>query len=236
MNTQVSQLDQLLDRGAVWPARQQAGSETRRADHIATGYHQLDQQLTGQGFQPGNLVEVLYDQPGSGELRLLLPLLARRSQRPGWIIWIDPPHIPYAPALAAAGINIDRVLMVHSKQDGDRLWSMEQALKSGSCCAVLGWLPEGREKAVRRLQLAAAESGTTGFLFRPLSSRHHSSGAPYRISLQPRPEGVDVKVLKRRNGWTMPARHLSLGEEHILPGQHLPHRPPASTPKLSLVD
>ena len=43
--------------------------------------------------------------PGSGpigELQLVIPALAALS-RERWILWLSPPYIPYAPALAASG-------------------------------------------------------------------------------------------------------------------------------------
>ena len=219
--TQDGQLDSLLKQGRVWPARQRGTTQNRswqtdKPEYLSSGYPDLDHQLIGGGWQPGNLVELLYPKEGCGELRLLLPLLAKQSTTDKWIIWVDPPHIPYAPALAAAGVDINKILMVYSKTWQDRVWTLEQALKSGSCSAVLGWLPAKQEKAIRRLQIAAAESETLGFLFRPLHCRDESSSAPYRLSLESRSEGVDVTLLKRKNGWTMPTQRLELNEEQLL--------------------
>ncbi|MFC6671004.1 hypothetical protein [Marinobacterium aestuariivivens] len=47
----------------------------------------------GGGWQAGNLVEVLYDTEGCGELRLLLPLLAQ-APADRWVLWVDPPIFP----------------------------------------------------------------------------------------------------------------------------------------------
>ena len=46
---------------------------------------------------------------------------------------------------------------------------MEQALKSGTCSALLGWLDPRHvtPQVLRRLQLAARSGGTLAFLFRP---------------------------------------------------------------------
>ncbi len=212
-----TELQRLLDQGAVWPARQAGHGDSGQAETLASGYPELDQQLVGGGWQPGNLVELLYAETGCGELRLLLPLLARLSRNDRWLIWVDPPHIPYAPALAAAGIDTGKILMVHTRNRQDRLWTLEQALKSGASSAVLGWLPASPGKAIRRLQVAAAESGSLGFLFRPQHCRQQSSCAPYRLCLEPRSAGVGVSLLKRKQGWAMPTQVLSLGEEQLLP-------------------
>ncbi|WP_051560025.1 translesion DNA synthesis-associated protein ImuA [Marinobacterium jannaschii] len=221
MATQADSLDGLLQQGKVWQATRPVMPQ---AESVSSGYPELDEMLPGRGWQPGELVELLYDREGSGELRMVLPALAalcRREEdlagKKGWLLWVDPPHIPYAPALAEAGIDLSRILVVRSNSRRDRLWCLEQALKSGCCSAVLGWLPAGQENAVRRLQLAASESATSAFLFRPEACRSQSSAAPCRILLQSRQQGSDITLLKRRGGWPQPARRLLLGEEQILP-------------------
>ncbi len=210
MKARVSPLDQLLNQGAIWRAGRSPGETAQPC--VPSGYQALDRLLVGEGWHPGSLIELLYQQPGGGELRLLLPLLARLSRKPGWILWVDPPHIPYAPALAAAGLNLERVLLVSTPSLQERLWTLEQGLKSGCCGAVLGWLPAGEERALRRLQLAAAEGGGLGFLYRPLECRQHHSSAAYRLLLKPRRHGVELTLLKRRQGWPLPPRDLSLDE------------------------
>ncbi len=201
-------LEQLLERGAVWRASEAVAEPVVAG--LASGHAELDQLLQGQGWQPGSLVEVLYDTEGCGELRLLLPLLAASQER--WVLWVDPPHIPYAPALKAAGVALDRLLLVRSNSRRDRLWCIEQALKSGCCSAVLGWLGDVSPQALRRLQLAAAEGEGLGFIFRPTACKGQASAAPYRLLLEPdqAPDTLAVSVLKRRGGWPLSRRVLSL--------------------------
>ncbi|NVK42907.1 MAG: translesion DNA synthesis-associated protein ImuA [Oceanospirillaceae bacterium] len=204
-------LDQLLQQGTIWRGREAANEATVAT--LSSGHAQLDQWLPGGGWQSGNLVEVLYDTEGCGELRLLLPLLAA-APKDRWIVWVDPPHIPYAPALKAAGVALERLLLVRSTSRRDRLWCLEQALKSGCCAAVLGWVPAGEAKSLRRLQLAASEGGGLGFVFRSTACRDQSSPAPYRLLLEPEQDGagVGVSVLKRKGGWPLPRQVLPLDE------------------------
>ena len=218
-------LQPLLEQGRIWQAGDHQHYTPDHSETLSSGYPLLDQQLVGDGWQAGNLIELLYDKHGSGELRLLLPTLAKLSQQPRWLIWVNPPHIPYAPALQAAGVDTSKILMVHSQSHQDQLWTLEQALKSGGCSAVLGWLGNVADKSIRRLQVAASDSGCLGFLFRPQQYRQHSSSAPYRICLHPTESGVDVTLMKRKNGWAMPTLQLPLGEEQLL------HRPPKTAPK-----
>lgn len=230
-------LEQLLERGTIWRASD-AVAEPCVAS-LPCGHVELDEMLQGQGWPSGNLVEVLYDTEGCGELRLLLPLLAASRER--WVLWVDPPHIPYAPALKAAGVALERLLLVRSNSRRDRLWCLEQALKSGCCSAVLGWLGDVPPSALRRLQLAAAQGGGLGFIFRPTACRKQSSAAPYRLLLEPepQPDKVAVSVLKRRGGWPLSRRVLSLRARRASPLGSVVARPipgaPAQRPSLQVV-
>ncbi|MCW8884993.1 MAG: translesion DNA synthesis-associated protein ImuA [Motiliproteus sp.] len=240
-------LQPLLQQGRIWQAGDHQQHSASSAETLSSGYPLLDQQLIGDGWQTGNLVELLYDRNGSGELRLLLPTLAKLSQQPRWILWVNPPHIPYAPALQAAGVDTSKILMVHSQSHQDQLWTLEQALKSGGCSAVLGWLGEVQDKSIRRLQVAASDSGALGFVFRPQQYRQNSSSAPYRICLHPTNKGVDITLIKRKNGWAMPTLQLALGEDQLLHRQPKtdsqfqasnlakPQQPDSQSPHLRLV-
>ncbi|PRF54765.1 cell division protein, partial [Burkholderia multivorans] len=72
---------------ALWRASQLPRSSSRGVD---TGHAELTAELPGGGWPAGALVELLTQQAGIGELRLLAPVLARSSGRP--IMLIQPPH------------------------------------------------------------------------------------------------------------------------------------------------
>ncbi len=95
------------------------------------------------------------------------------------------------------------MLVVRPRAGLDRLWAMEQALRSGACAAVLGWAGEARDPMLRRLKLAAEEGDTPAFLLRPAAHRNETSPAALRLALTARDYGLDVEVLKSRSG---PAR------------------------------
>ncbi len=75
---------------------------------------------------------------------------------------INPPFIPYAPALEALGINLQKMLMIHPKTHKDTLWALERAVKSGSCSSLLAWVDEKKLtlKDTQRLQVAAKQGRT----------------------------------------------------------------------------
>src|SRR6266436_1603564 len=99
----------LLDRPDIWrgDSLSRTGTPT-----VACGFPELDTELPGGGWPAGALTEILPAHEGIGELRLLGPALAGLSQRGLRLVWIAPPHLPYAPALAAAGIDLTRLIVV----------------------------------------------------------------------------------------------------------------------------
>jgi cell division inhibitor SulA/protein ImuA len=195
-------LAELLRHSSLWRGGGGAGAP----EAVPTGYQALDARLPGGGWPLATLIELLVPAAGVGEVRLLLPALRNLMAAgavPRWVAWLAPPHLPYAPALADAGLDPARMLVVRPRVGIDRLWAMEQALRSGACAAVLGWTEEARDPMLRRLKLAAEEGGTPAFLLRPSRYRYETSPAALRLALTARDDGLDIEVLKSRSG---PAR------------------------------
>lgn len=209
------QIGGLLRDSRIWQAGQAAAAACAC---VPTGWPELDH-LLGGGWPLGQLTELLIDDHGVGELTLLLPaLIGLTTPRhghdgaPGWAALVSPPYMPYAPALARAGIDLARLLMVHSKRDTDTLWAVEQALHSQSCAAVVAWPEAADEVELRRLQLAAEASGSWTVLFRASRLRRARSPAPLRLHLSWEQPGrrLVLEVLKRRGG-PPGAAHVDLG-------------------------
>lgn len=166
---------------------------------IPTGYSQLNRELPGGGWPPSVLTELLWTQHGSGEFRLLAPVLKALSHAGKTIVLLAPPHLVFAPALAQLGLDIRQVLVVQSEKPADRLWAVEQVLKSANFGALLCWLPQARPEHLRRLQLAAGSGDGLTFVFRPASAQFESSPAPLRLLCDAGPAGqISVEVIKRR--------------------------------------
>jgi hypothetical protein len=182
----------------LWRAREPGGRAASAPPGIPTGHAALDCCLPGQGWPQQGLVEILADECGSGELELLMPALARLCGTPGWIAWVSPPHVPYAPALAAWGLDVQRMLVVHGGSATE--WAMEQALRSEACSAVLGWANPREPQSLRRLQLAAEQSRSLAVLFRPLAAARNPSPAVLRLTVKGGFRGPEVCVLKSRGG------------------------------------
>jgi cell division inhibitor SulA/protein ImuA len=196
-------LDALFASAAIFRARGTDLADPARHRVVPSGWPRLDAELPGGGWPLGTLIELLLPEAGVGELRLLLPALATLAADPPaaerrWLAWIAPPHAPYPPALAQSGIRPERLLFVTAPKTSDRLWAVEQALRSGSCAAVLAWLDAVDDQWLRRLKLAAEAGQALVVLLRPLRRRATASPATLRIALEPAAESVDLWVLKSR--------------------------------------
>ncbi|MCY4344578.1 MAG: translesion DNA synthesis-associated protein ImuA [Gammaproteobacteria bacterium] len=218
------QLRQLPSSAELWRARDLPSSaRTAQSAGVPTGFEQLDRLLPGQGWPRAALSEILCDSAGIGELGLVAPGLARLShEQARWITWINPPFVPHAPALAAAGIKVGKVLLIRTGQPGsggqDALWALEQALESGACSAVLAWLDERRLRIsdLRRLHLRAQHGCAWAALFRPGLASRNPSAAELRLRIRAAPaaEGgarrLLLSILKRRGGWGIDELPLEL--------------------------
>jgi cell division inhibitor SulA/protein ImuA len=176
------------------------GSELARSacPGIASGFAALDAELPGGGWPCGALSEILPQHEGIGELRILGPALARLASRGKFIAWIAPPHLPYAPALAAAGIALERIVIVKTARNSDSLWAAEQALGSAACGGVLVWPRDIGYTQLRRLQLAAENGRCLAVLFRPTQAAREPTPAVLRIALATSAGGLALSILKRR--------------------------------------
>ena len=165
---------------------------------VPTGFAVLDRELPGGGWPTGALTEILCADEGIGELQLVLPALAALSHAGSRVAWLAPPHLPYAPALAAAGVRLEFLTVVRAPGRRDALWAAEQVLRAGACRALLAWLPRTSYAELRRLAVAAEAGAAFTALFRPPQAARESSPAPLRLGLEPDGERLAVRILKRR--------------------------------------
>jgi hypothetical protein len=189
-----SALVSLLSHPAIWRGDDVAPEPSA----IPSGYAALDAALPGRGWPQGALTELLLEREGIGEIRLTLPALVRLQAGRRDIVWIAPPYKPYAPSLAAAGIDLSRFYVVTCNTPQDALWAFEQSLRAPECGAAFAWLGTQDERALRRLQVAAREGRTWGALWRRPGVRGGAMAAPLRLALSRQEGRLAVRVLKRR--------------------------------------
>lgn len=203
-------LNTLMQDARVWQGQRHIQT-TQPAE--ATGYQVLDNQLGGLGWPRGALSECLLDNPGIGELHLLLPLMQRLSRAGKTVFWLNPPHTPYAPALAREGVNLDQVVVIDTDDGGDFLWTLENCLRSPVTGLVMAWPGKLAAREVRRLQLAAEAGSNVCVLFRERQYVEQNSPAALRLELEPgTQQALRIRVLKRRGSW--PGQHCSLAMAH----------------------
>jgi len=191
-------LEEILQRQPVWLGR----APHLTAPAVPTGFQVLDSELPGGGWPTGALTEILGSQEGIGELGLVLPALAALTWAGKRVVWLAPPHLPYAPAVAAAGINLAQLVVIRAPGRRDALWAAEQALRAGCCHALLGWFRRAGYDDLRRLAVAAGGGAACVVLFRPRDAAAESSPACLRLALEADGDALSVHILKRRG---MPA-------------------------------
>lgn len=195
-SSRIAAAQQALGRwaGNLWSGAQYA-APTQPAR--PSGYPELDVELPGGGWPATGLTELLLAAPGSGEWRLLAPLLrAQAAQRP--VLCVAPPLQPHAPALVALGLPLARFVWVTPADAAAAAWALEQGLRCGGVGTALWW-GDAATPALRRLHLAALEHDCLLLALRPLAARRQSSPAPLRLACRPAAGGrLEIEVFKRR--------------------------------------
>jgi hypothetical protein len=200
----------------LWRGRLQS----RRAPVLCTGHESLNQALPGSGWPLGALTEIHSTTTGSGEFSLLLPALAKATAGMQWAIMVDPPWIPYPPALHGRGVALERLLVIRTGSTAESLWACEQALRHLRGGVVMAWPEASGFTQLRRLQLAAAAGRKAAFLFRPDSGSETASPSALRLQLDSSDSDTLVTILKcrgHRRHAPVRIRHTRMPENRCVP-------------------
>jgi protein ImuA len=181
-----------------------------------TGHPALDQELPDGGWPTATLIELLVQQAGIGEIRLLRPALRHIATRRR-IVLLRPPYLPQMAAWTGWGLPADSLLWIKAPRSADALWSAEQILRNGSCGALIFWEAEVRAESLRRLLLAAQGSEMVFWMLRPLACIRHASPSPLRLALRPASGGIDIEIVKRRGPRRDTPLHLLLEDSPAAP-------------------
>ncbi|MGQ0546840.1 MAG: translesion DNA synthesis-associated protein ImuA [Betaproteobacteria bacterium] len=187
-------LEDLFRQQRVWCGNALASP----APCLPTGFAALDAELPGGGWPTGALTEIVCAKEGIGELGLLMPALAALTAAGKRVVWLAPPHVPYAPALAAAGVDLTQLAVIRAPGRRVALWAAEQALRAASCPSRLARLPRARYAELRRLAVAAAAGSAFVAVWRSAAALHESTPACLRLALEPAAGALAVRILKRR--------------------------------------
>ena len=213
------------------------GADAREGAVLGLDWPELERVLPDGGF-PRGVIEIASPITKHGAMRGGATTIALSAMRavhaatsPGagraWCAWITEAQAPplYAPAVAQAGVDLDRLLVVRPSA-ADLARTVVKVATSGAFDLVVVDAPAGldgklsiqetqnghvaaRSKrarvdgsvVIRKLALAAEEKGTT---FIVLTNIYTSRAVPWpvalRIEVERRPEAIAVRVTKDRRG------------------------------------
>lgn len=186
---------------------------------VSTGFNELDKVLPGKGWSTHSLAELLLPAEGIGEINLLSQSLKQITRGGGNILLVTPPHIPYMPAWENLDMDSRRILIARVYKPVERLWALEQGVRSAAFGAIICWLPAISLQAMRRLYIIARAAASLIFLFRPANAQFEPSAAPLRILLgSARRHTLSVRILKRRGAPLDLPIYIALPQIGLFPG------------------
>ena len=158
----------------------------RRSAVFSSGSSAIDGCLPCGGYESGTVIEYLQDSAGSGATTLALSTAREAlAATDRFCVIVDWRQQFYPPAAAALGLDLQRIIIVRPATLADRLWAIDQALRSPSIVAVIAEVEQLDDRAARRLQLAAESGGSLGLLVRSISRQHHPSWAEVQWRVRP---------------------------------------------------
>lgn len=151
---------------------------------VRTGFSAIDDLLPGGGFAKGAVHELLHPlrRPPSKFFALLI---ARASQ--GAIVWCDPQRTLYPPAVAAMGVDLQRLYLLRPRNATEESWALAECLRCRGVAVTIASVDKLSRLEARRLQLAAEAGGGIGLLLRPLSRHADVYAAASRWLIEPSP-------------------------------------------------
>lgn len=173
---------------------------------LATGWPEVDAVLGG-GFPRRAITEVL-GEAACGKTTLAASALGALTRAGSLVAWIDAAGEIHPPALAAAGVDLSRLLIVRPPDTQDSsaaLWAAEVLLQSGTFAAVVldatALPPPPRRALDRRAPVlrGAAEAHDVALVV--LAETPFGLPPAMRVRVEARPEGrLRVAVEKTRAG------------------------------------
>lgn len=151
------------------------------------GIPEIDGRIAGGGLAVRALHEAVPAGPELGDdaaATLFLAGIAGRlagMDHRGQVLWALARRDLFAPGLALAGLQPDRLIYAECRSDEEVLAVMEEALRHGGLAAVVGEIGRCAMAAGRRLQLAAEEGGTMALMLR----RWKRSGRDPLVEISP---------------------------------------------------
>ena len=187
---------------------------------VSCGCDNLDHFLPDEGFRRGSLVEWLADQ-NTADADCLTLIVAREACRDGGMLVVfDSLRQFYPPAAVRLGIDPARLLVVQPADAAEKLWALDQVLRSQGVAAAVARLDRVGSHDFRRLQLAAESQKVLGLLLRPPQARGEPSWAEVRLQIESLPSTqtrdarrFKVELLRSRRGVGRGTIEVEINEE-----------------------
>ena len=181
------------------------------------GIDAIDAALPGGGIARGALHEAVGAEPALAHEAAATVFLAGIAARlDGPVLWCRRSRDLFAPGLAQAGLDPDRVIHAELGSDADVLAAMEEGLRVPDLAAVVGEVRKLGLSPSRRLQLAAEASGVTALVqrrARPDDRPDEAHAARTRWRVAPAPSApIAVPTGIGRPRWRLSLARVRGGE------------------------
>ena len=113
-----------------------------------------------------SITEIIMRGEAWNNVQTLLPLLAQLSHDQRWLAWVAPPKLLPKAQLRAAGFDLDKIILLKPDAHHDTMSLAQQALKSGTCHAVISWFGTLADDQLSDLAQAAELGNSRAFLIR----------------------------------------------------------------------
>ena len=131
--------------------------------------HQLDlwaQEESEKTQDLSSITEIIMRGEAWNNVQTLLPLMAQLSHDQRWLAWVAPPQLLPKAQLIAAGFDLNKIILLKPDAQHDTLSLARQALKSGTCHAVISWFGTLEDKQLSGLAQAAEIGNSRAFLIK----------------------------------------------------------------------
>jgi protein ImuA len=145
----------------------------RRSAHTAPICDIINDALPYSGLPLGCIHEV--KGTGLASAIAFASLLSNRISQTGPVLYVAPDRSFYPLGLLPSGVKFEQWIHVSARRSKDLTWTVLEAIRCSHVKAVLAIMPSADLTYCRRLQLAAENSGVTGFLI-------HHAAAPSSIA------------------------------------------------------
>lgn len=114
----------------------------------------------------GKITEIITATTNLDDVPFLMPLLAQLSADDRWFAWIDPPKDLPKEMLIEAGIDLNKVILLHPSTKNSALDLAAKALRAGTYHAVISWQGAITENEISALEASATAGRSHGILVR----------------------------------------------------------------------